>query len=63
MREYGSEYPAIILPDGYFESLRELGREISYLRSGREALWLQLLVEKVERKLQSSFFLPTAAGR
>lgn len=38
MREYGSEHPAIVLPDGYFESLGELGREIMFLRSGREAL-------------------------
>lgn len=38
MREYGSEHPAIVLPDGYFESLGELGREVMYLRSGREAL-------------------------
>ena len=38
MREFGSEHPAIVLPDGYFDSLGELGREISYLRSGREAL-------------------------
>lgn len=38
MREYGSEHPAVVLPDGYFESLRDLGREITYLRSGREAL-------------------------
>lgn len=38
MREYGSEQPAIVLPDGYFESLKELDREITYLRSGREAL-------------------------
>ena len=38
MREYGSEHPAVVLPDGYFESLRDLGREMSYLRSGREAL-------------------------
>ena len=38
MREFGSEHPAIVLPDGYFESLGELGREIMYLRSGREAL-------------------------
>ena len=40
MREYGSEHPAIVLPDGYFESLGELGREIMYLRSGREALMM-----------------------
>lgn len=40
MREYGSEHPAVILPDGYFDSLRSLGREVAYLRSGREALLL-----------------------
>ena len=40
MREYGSEHSAIILPDGYFEKLNELGREVLYLRSGREALLL-----------------------
>lgn len=40
MREYGSEHPAIVLPDGYFESLGEFDREIMYLRSGREALLL-----------------------
>lgn len=40
MREYGSEHPAIVLPDGYFESLGELGREIMYLRSGRESLMM-----------------------
>ncbi|MBO5919686.1 MAG: hypothetical protein J6Q34_04265 [Bacteroidales bacterium] len=38
MREFGSEHPAIVLPDGYFDSLSVLGREICYLRSGREAL-------------------------
>lgn len=38
MREFGSEHPAILLPDGYFDSLGNLGREILYLRSGREAL-------------------------
>lgn len=40
MREYGSEHPAIILPDGYFDKLSELGREVLFLRSGREALLL-----------------------
>lgn len=40
MREYGSEYPAIVLPDGYFEKLNELGRKVLFLRSGREALLL-----------------------
>ena len=43
MREYGSEHPAIVLPDGYFESLSELGREVMYLRSGREALLIAAL--------------------
>lgn len=38
MREFGSEHPSIVLPDGYFDSLGNLGREITYLRSGREAL-------------------------
>ena len=38
MREYGSEHPAITLPDGYFTNLSDLKREITYLRSGREAL-------------------------
>lgn len=37
MREFGSEHPAIMLPDGYFDSLNEFGNQI-YLRSGREAL-------------------------
>ena len=38
MREFGSEHPAIVLPDEYFDSLGNLGRESLYLRSGREAL-------------------------
>lgn len=38
MREYGSEHPAILLPDGYFAGLEKYGREITYLRNGREAL-------------------------
>lgn len=38
MREYGSEHPAVLLPDGYFKSFEEYGREITYLRNGREAL-------------------------
>lgn len=38
MREYGSEHPAIVLPDGYFESFNDYGREVMYLRCGREAL-------------------------
>lgn len=46
MREFGSEHPAIVLPDGYFESLGELGREVMYLRSGREALLMAALAVK-----------------
>lgn len=38
MREYGSEHPTVILPDGYFSSFEKYGREITYLRNGREAL-------------------------
>lgn len=37
MREFGSEHSSILLPDGYFNSLNELGLNL-YLRSGREAL-------------------------
>lgn len=43
MREYGSEHPAIVLPDGYFNQLNKLGREVTYLRSGREALLLSAI--------------------
>ncbi|MDD3945038.1 MAG: hypothetical protein PHS38_10025 [Bacteroidales bacterium] len=38
MREFGSEHPALSFPDGYFDSLKKFGREVTYLRSGREAL-------------------------
>ena len=38
MREFGSEHPAVLLPDGYFASFKKYGREITYLRNGREAL-------------------------
>jgi hypothetical protein len=38
MREYGSEHPSIQLPDEYFEGLERYGRELNYLRTGREAL-------------------------
>ena len=58
MREYGSEYPAIILPDGCFESLRELGREISYLRSGREALLLAAITCRESREKTSVILFP-----
>lgn len=50
MREFGSEHPAIVLPDGYFDSLGDLGREITYLRSGREALMAVALDCKKEVK-------------
>ena len=38
MREYGSEHPALMVPDRYFASFEKYGREIIYLRNGREAL-------------------------
>ena len=50
MREYGSEHPAIVLPDGYFESLGELGREVMYLRSGREALLMAGIAASTEKE-------------
>lgn len=45
MREYGSEHPAVILSDDYFESFNERGN-CTWLRSGREALHLIALNEK-----------------
>ena len=39
MREFGSEHPAVVLPDGYFESFNRFGH-CTWLRSGREALQL-----------------------
>ena len=39
MREYGSEHPAVLLPDGYFETFNQYGK-CTWLRSGREALHL-----------------------
>lgn len=51
MREYGSEHPAIVLPDGYFELLAgDLGRNALFLRSGREALLMAALACKAERE-------------
>lgn len=50
MREFGSEHPAIALPDGYFASLEGLGRKITYLRSGREALLLTAMAASAGRK-------------
>ena len=49
MREYGSEHPAIILPDSYFDSMGEYGREVLYLRSGREALLLAAIIASTEK--------------
>ena len=42
MREFGSEHPAVPLPDGYFASFENYGR-CTWLRSGREALHLVAL--------------------
>lgn len=42
MREYGSEHPAVLLPDRYFESFEKYGK-CTWLRSGREALYLVAL--------------------
>ena len=50
MREYGSERPAIVLPDGYFNQLNKLGREVTYLRSGREALLLSAIAACGEKE-------------
>ncbi len=49
MREYGSEHPAIVLPDGYFESMEEYGREVLFMRSGREALLLAAIAASTEK--------------
>ena len=42
MREFGSEHPGILLPDGYFNILGQYGHT-TWLRSGREALHLVAL--------------------
>lgn len=42
MREYGSEHPAVLLPDGYFDTFSQYGN-CTWLRSGREALHLVAL--------------------
>ena len=42
MREFGSEYPTVLLPDHYFDSFRQFGK-CYWLRSGREALYLVAL--------------------
>ena len=42
MREFGSEHPAVLLPDGIFASFEKYGY-CTWLRSGREALHLVAL--------------------
>lgn len=42
MREFGSEHPAVLLPDGYFAAIEKYGHS-TWLRSGREALFLVAL--------------------
>jgi len=42
MREFGSEHPAVLLPDGYFDTFKRYG-SCTWLRSGREALHLVAL--------------------
>ena len=50
MREYGSEHPAVLLPDGYFETFHTFGH-CTWLRSGREALHLVALnIKGVKQK-------------
>lgn len=50
MREYGSEHPAVILPDGYFETFQTFGH-CTWLRSGREALYLVALSIKGNKQV------------
>ena len=50
MREYGSEHPAVLLPDGYFKSFEKYGH-CTWLRSGREALHLVALNLNAEKNL------------
>lgn len=48
MREFGSDFSAINLPDGYFNALCQYGN-CTWLRSGREALHLISLTLNVEQ--------------
>ena len=50
MREYGSEHPAIILPDGYFDKFSEFKRNYIFLRSGREALLLAAIALSIQKE-------------
>ncbi len=56
MREYGSEHPAVLLPDGYFEGFNQFGH-CTWLRSGREALHLVALNIK-KSKEQPTVLMP-----
>ena len=47
MREFGSEFPAVLLSDGYFASFEKHGH-CTWIRSGREALFLIALSVKPE---------------
>ena len=47
MREFGSEHPAIVLPDGYFKTFEQYGLDVTYLRCGREALLLAAITCKM----------------
>lgn len=53
MREFGSEHPAVILPDGYLTGLQKYGKT-TWLRSGREGL---LLVAKNIKKAHAPVIL------
>lgn len=53
MREFGSEHPAVVLPDGYLTGLQKYGKT-TWLRSGREGL---LLVAKHIKKANAPVIL------
>lgn len=55
MREYGSEHPAVILPDGYLENFSQYGY-ITWLRSGREGLYY--VAQGIKRKNNPVVFFP-----
>lgn len=57
MREYGSEHPAVMLPDGYFETFQTFGH-CTWLRSGREAL--RLVALNIKGNKQDSIILMPA---
>jgi hypothetical protein len=47
MREFGSEHPGVILPDGYLENFSQYGY-ITWLRTGREGLYY--VAQGIKRK-------------